>query len=509
MRKQQHYTIMSPMLIYLKLISGILGLFFIGYLPAYFLLPGRGNPTAKNNSISEKLYIFFISFYIGALITSLFFIIMSLAKIEYDIWPILSLTLACFAFFIYRYFSSRFKGREKKETEETPAGLPASSSGNRVMTNVIFTLFILLITASILSALFFALLFPIRFWDAISCWSLKGRAFYIDSSISTFYRQHLYDFSHLSYPVYLPLMQTWLYFWMGEANENLVKVIFPMFYGSSCFFLYYYFRFRLKKLPAIIFVFIFSVLPIIVDHGYIEYTNLLFSTVLAVSVFNFYLSRVETHGQKKYLLLSAVFFSILAMIRSEGMIYIFLFLVLNLVFFLMDLKRKKRFTGNLLNLIFPVVAVIVISLPWLLLKARFGLPLLSTEWLDLLNSGLGLLGTADLKGPFYAIGAQILYSYYDSVRAFLGSLYGPVWVILFIFFLIKIKVHFKHYGWIFFVFILSGFVSVFLSLAAVEDFISSTERYMLHLFTLLYLWVVSNSIGGYSTLKSGRNMVSS
>ncbi len=94
MRKQQHYTIMSPMLIYLKLISGILGLFFIGYLPAYFLLPGRGNPTAKNNSISEKLYIFFISFYIGALITSLFFIIMSLAGIKYDIWPILSLTLA-------------------------------------------------------------------------------------------------------------------------------------------------------------------------------------------------------------------------------------------------------------------------------------------------------------------------------------------------------------------------------------------------------------------------------
>ncbi len=354
---------MSSMLIYLKLISGILGFFFIGYLPVYFLMPGNRNANVKNNPISQKFYIFFISFYVGALIVSLFFIMMSLARIRYDIWPILSLTLAGFAFFIYRYFNSKFKTREKKEIERASITALEGSPVRQRMANAVFIIFILLITASILSTIFFAILFPIRFWDAISSWSLKGRAFYIDGSINTFYLQHQYEFSHLSYPVFLPLMQTWLYFWMGEANENLVKIIFPIFYGSTCFFIYYYLRFRLKRVPAVIFAFIFSALPIIVDHGYIEYTNLLFSTVLAVSVFNFYLSRIKAKEQKKYLMLSAIFFSMLAMIRSEGLFYIILFLALAIILFLVDLTRRKNFRDNILNLVIPISAVILILLP--------------------------------------------------------------------------------------------------------------------------------------------------
>jgi len=427
----------------------------------------------------------------GALITSLFFIIMSLFEIKYDIWLVLSLSLIAFIFFLYRYFS----GKHFNEKNKFPKNFdPAKTE------KVIFIIFAALIAVNFAVVLFFAILFPIRFWDAVSCWSLKGVAFFIDGSINTFYSEHHYNFSHLSYPLYLPLIQTWIYFWMGEINENLVKIIFPLFYGSSCFILYYYFRFKLSRILSIVFVFIFSTLPIIVDHGYIEYTNLLFSIILAMGVFNFYLSRMEIKSARKHLMLSAVFFSMLSLTRSEGLLYVFIFILLNLIFFIISLKGGKNFIKNLLNLAIPAGLAVIILLFWFLLKIKLALPLISMEWSELLrgdvNTGFGAENIFDFRGVMQAFSAEVLFSAYDSTRAIFSSSYGPIWIILFILFIINIRNHFKNYSWIFFVFIIFGFVSVFLSLAAIEDFTGSIERYMLHLFPVTYLWIISNSIPG-------------
>ena len=61
--------------------------------------------------------------------------------------------------------------------------------------------------------------------------------------------------------------------------------------------------------------------------------------------------------------------------------------------------------------------------------------------------------------------------------------------------LFSFKRHFKDFGWIFFIFLSAGMVSIFISLALVSDFANSAERYILHLFPLAYYWIMSNSIG--------------
>lgn len=142
---------------------------------------------------------------------------------------------------------------------------------------------------------FFTFLFPIRFWDAISCWSLKGWAFFIDASVIPFYTQHQYTFTHLTYPLYISLSQTWIYIWLGEINETLVKVIFPLFYLSLIFIVYYLLRKEIKRLYAVISVFILSTLPVIMDHGYLEYTNLIFSVILLLGVYYFYVYFIKMH----------------------------------------------------------------------------------------------------------------------------------------------------------------------------------------------------------------------
>ena len=513
------------MLIYLKLISSILSLFFIGYAPAHFLLLRSKDFASNYRSISGKCFIFFISFYIGSLIASTFLMVLSLTGIVYHVEYIYSFSLIFFAFFLYLQFR---KGKK----------VFFKDFNNSKLSWILFIILIILITISSLVVVFFAFLFPIRFWDAISCWSLKGKAFFIDSSILPFYKNHSYQFSHLSYPLYLPLIQTWIYIWLGKVDETLVKVIFPLFYIAALFILYNFFRQKFARLAAALAVFTFSVVPIVVDYGYIEYTNLLYGVILLAGVYFFWQWLVCSKGcceiknkssHYNYLILSAIFFVILASIRSEGILYLFLFLLINLSCFIWDLVRERIYisrlkvnkaislensgskgvinyikTNNLKKFVFAIIIPIFISiallLPWFLLKHKLGLPLLSSEWLEVYK-GQDLIGDTavvfNAGGSLSAIVSEFLFSSFDSTRAFLGSAYGPIWIILLFLFIVNIGRLFNERKWVFFVFVIFGLLSVFASLGFVEDFIWSVDRYLLHIFPLAYFWIISNMIYVY------------
>ncbi|MCD4670406.1 MAG: hypothetical protein K8S14_08165, partial [Actinomycetia bacterium] len=308
------------------------------------------------------------------------------------------------------------------------------------------------------------------------------------------YTAHDYGFSHLSYPLYLPLMQTWLLSWMGEMNENILKIIFPLFYSSLLFTLYYLFRQKVKKLLSIIFVFIISVLPIIVDHGYIEYTNLLFSVVMLIAIYFFYLAKVMK-GKTSFLILSAIFFSIMALTRSEGIIYAALFIIINLLFFISGIIEKDRLARNLLNFLIPLAVFAIFLIPWYLLKIKLGLPFISTEWRDFISGGIAGIRISGFREAASILGSQLILSIYDSTRAVFGSFYGPVWILMAAAMFLSFKKHFRDFGWIFFIFLFAGFASIFISLALIDDFANSTERYILHLLPAAYYWIMSNSIG--------------
>jgi hypothetical protein len=503
---------------YIYLILGLISLFFIGYAPVYFLLPGRGGFRAGSRSVSGGFFIFFLSFFTGALMTGWLMTVLSLFDISFGPEIVYGTSAVFFVFYIYNYLSIRFRSSERKsinrldrdmltakeksreKEKKTPEKYRAAPSARRKRTaaarqreprasRIVFAVLTALIIINFGAVLFLAILFPIRFWDAVSCWSLKGKAFFLDGIINDFYILHDYGFSHPSYPLYLPLMQTWLLSWMREVNENLVKAIFPLFYSSLLFTLYYLFRQRLGKLVSILFVFIISFLPVIADHGYIEYTNLLFSVILLLAVYFLYLA-IAINGKTSYLILSAVFFAILALTRSEGIIYVIIFILLSLFFFTRRLTGGYSLKKNLLNLLMPLAVFIIFLIPWYLLKLRLGIPAVSTEWEMFLGKG-----SMDFGRAAAVMGRQFLLSAYDSTRAVLGSFYGPLWVLMLIAMFFRLKQHFRDYNWIFFVFIAAGMISIFASLAAIPDFANSAERYILHLFPVTYYWVMTNSIG--------------
>jgi hypothetical protein len=519
-------------MVYIYFILSILSLFFIGYLPAYFLIPGKSGFRVGSRTISGGFFIFFISLYLGSLMAVWLLIFLSLININYSAQLLIGISSVFFAFYLYNFMSRKFRNRERKKTSKLDRDIREARETRRIkeangeedgseeilifdgrqddggydvrarikserntkISQVLFAMFTVLVIANFLLIVFFTVIYPIKFWDAIACWSLKGKAFFIDGTINSFFTDHDYTFSHNSYPLYLPLIQTWVLTWMGESNENLLKLIFPIYYSSLIFTLYYLFRQRIRKLLSIVLVFIVSVLPIIVDHGYIEYTNLLFSVALLLAVYFLYIAKTMK-GKTSFLILSAVFFTICAMTRSEGIIYSLLFIIINLFFFISESTRKKRSIKNIINLFLPIVVFIVFLAPWYVLKIKLGLPFISSEWHGFIKSGFEYIGMTGIKDAAMAVGSQIILSSYDSTRAVFGSFYGPVWVLLLVAVFFNLKSHFRNFSWIFFFFLLSGFISIFISLVSVSDFINSTERYVLHLFPTAYYWIMSNSIG--------------
>ena len=151
-------------------------------------------------------------------------------------------------------------------------------------------------------------------------------------------------------------------------------------------------------------------------------------------------------------------------------------------------------------IIIPILVSVALLLPWFLLKHKLGLPLLSSEWLEVYK-GQDLIGDTavvfNAGKSLQAIVSEFLFSSFDSTRAFLGSAYGPIWIILLFFFIVNIGRLFNERKWVFFVFVIFGLLSVFISLGFVEDFIWSVDRYLLHIFPLAYFWIISNMIYVY------------
>ncbi|MES0342020.1 MAG: hypothetical protein ABUK08_06885 [Candidatus Humimicrobiaceae bacterium] len=248
-------------MVYIYFILSILALFFIGYLPAYFLIPGKSGFRVGSRTTSGGFFIFFVSFYLGSLMAAWLLTLLSLLDINYSMQLLIGISSIFFAFYLYNFMSRKFRNRERKKTNRLNRDIQEARESRRIKedderdagdhktrtidnrqqtsmeniparlrperdtrtSQILFIVLTVLVVANFLLIVFFTVLYPIKFWDAISCWSLKGKAFFIDGTVSKFFTDHNYTFSHNSYPLYLPLVQTWVLTWMGEANENSIR----------------------------------------------------------------------------------------------------------------------------------------------------------------------------------------------------------------------------------------------------------------------------------------------
>lgn len=76
-------------------------------------------------------------------------------------------------------------------------------------------------------------------WDGLLIWELKARYAYLNGGAlpTAYFSDASRVFSHPEYPLYLPMIEMWIYQWIGEPDQYWVKLIFPVYYAFGTIFL--------------------------------------------------------------------------------------------------------------------------------------------------------------------------------------------------------------------------------------------------------------------------------
>ena len=189
----------------LRLLLGLGAIFFLGYA-----LLTRLVPRPRDFSGLERAA---FSFGAGVLVLTLWMLALTLGGVPFGLEWILGPPLALDAALLLAPRGRRAVREDWRACQVRP----------RIAFNGWDWLFLGLLGIVFLYALPRAALYPIWAWDAVATWGCKARIFYASRGLDlTGIDAHNY------YPNLIPLLLSYLYFALGQVNDSLAKVIFPL-----------------------------------------------------------------------------------------------------------------------------------------------------------------------------------------------------------------------------------------------------------------------------------------
>jgi hypothetical protein len=327
-----------------RLALGLAGMLGVGYLLVTALAP--------NFTRLERVA---AGFGVGALVITLWMLALSGLGLPFSLLLILGPPLG---------LAGLARSLWGRPPQETPPAAPTRPPAPYGLWDWVF---IGLLAALGLFVVLRALMYPVWAWDALSTWGFKARVFYLKGAVD------LGGFeAHNYYPNLVPLAITYLYLWLGQINDSLVKIIMPLWGGAILALLFGMLRrLGLKRTPALGVTAFFALNGItFITHLHILYSDLAttYFTLGAVALVYLWLTGA---APPRTLPLAALFFAGLPWSKFEGpplAATILLAAALTLLWL-----RPPKLARRLAALAWPVAGLLLGYLPWRLFAASHGI----------------------------------------------------------------------------------------------------------------------------------------
>jgi hypothetical protein len=203
-----------------------------------------------------------------------------------------------------------------------------------------------------------ALALPILEWDAFAIWGLKAKVLARETLLAQprYFHDPNLSFSHLDYPLFVPFLMAGAHGAMGEANEYLGKIAFPILYVAFGLQIFSALRWKLDATKSLLLTAVAMTLPPLLHWAGAGTADVPLALYYAGAAFYFAKWIEEQH--RADLLLSIFYSACLAFTKNEGFVLALLIGGAMLLFALLARSRTQLrgfafFTGGLLLLHSP------------------------------------------------------------------------------------------------------------------------------------------------------------
>ena len=259
--------------------------------------------------------------------------------------------------------------------------------------------------------------------DSLSIWSLKGKAFFIDKTISKKFFDQSREYSHFDYPLLVPLSQTWLALMLGRWSDTLVKIISPIFYLSLLGTFFCFLRQITEEKWALMCTAFLSSFPILIKFSQISTADIPLAYYLFITICLIYI--IFFKEVKLHFIWPALFLSFLVWTKNEGLMLGLLIIFLSLI----HLLRNRKFRSSL-NL-FAILGLLAgLNFPWWIYKQEMGF----------INDIVNINAVSSLSIGRIYLQIPIITKYFTNEIFLSGHWYGLWWMYLAMIFAFRKKI---------------------------------------------------------------------
>jgi len=178
---------------------------------------------------------------------------------------------------------------------------------------------ILALAAGNIAVLIVAMGFPLFEWDSFVIWGLKTKVLSYSALTPRpgYFSDLRFNYSHLDYPLLLPMLITGTYGMMHEVNEQLGKVVLPLLYAAQTLLVYSGARLWLGRLGSLLLTVLLICAPTSLQIAGLGNADMALTTFHLGSTL--YLVRWIGQRQRCDIILAGVFSVFAALTKNEGM----------------------------------------------------------------------------------------------------------------------------------------------------------------------------------------------
>lgn len=219
-------------------------------------------------------------------------------------------------------------------------------------------------------ALLRASLLPMEAYDAVSNWGLKAKAIFLAGRIPEGFLQNPnYEVFHPDYPLLVPLLESYIYSFVGGLREGSAKVVFPLFLAGCCIVLFASLtRAGQSRRSSLLFSFLLVSIPYFAEQATNGYADVAIGFYFGAG--SLYLYLWQTTGKSIFLPLSALCSGFAALTKNKGELLAGFHLIW-LMGVLILRPCGSGFRARALGLYAGILAGIL--MPWYLFKVSLGL----------------------------------------------------------------------------------------------------------------------------------------